>query len=126
MLVRVVYSGKASKLCFDFRVGGSISKIKYLERVVHADSYLGRIICSIFSGLMASWALSISLPRWSRRWSIWRRGSASGVGWRRGVLIILGSSGAPRVKAGLWIGSHWNWVLWISSVGDDFIPVGFV
>ena len=28
-----------------------------------------------------------------------------------GVLMILGSSGMPRVKVGLWIRSYWNWVL---------------
>jgi hypothetical protein len=40
--------------------------------------------------------------------------------------MILGSSGTPRVKVGLWIGSHWNRVLWVSSVSDDFFPEGFV
>ena len=35
----------------------------------------------------------------------------------------LGFFWTPRVKAGIWIGSHWNWVVFrISSVGDHFVP----
>ena len=78
---------------FDFRVGVSISKFENLEGVIHADSYLGRIVGSTFSGLRTSWVLALSLP--------WFGGVGGGRFEEGGLLLGPGEEG----------GFSWFWVL---------------